>query len=111
MSFISEKIETPVAHKCDVLVVGGGFAGIAAALSAARAGAKTILVEKSYYLGGLGTSGLVTIYLPLCDGMGRLVKEHCDFVLSLPMKGRLNSLNASAAAAVTMYEVLRQRSK
>ncbi len=45
------------------------------------------------------------------DGMGRLVKENCDFVLSLPMKGRLNSLNASAAAAVTMYEVLRQRSK
>ena len=45
------------------------------------------------------------------DGRGRLVKEHCDFVLSLPMKGRLNSLNASAAAAVTMYEVLRQRSK
>ena len=45
------------------------------------------------------------------DGMGRLVKEHCDFILSLPMKGRLNSLNASAAAAVTMYEVLRQRSK
>ena len=45
------------------------------------------------------------------DGMGRLVKEHCDFVISLPMKGCLNSLNASAAAAVTMYEVLRQRSK
>ena len=45
------------------------------------------------------------------DGMGRLVKENCDFVLSLPMKGRLNSLNASAVAAVTMYEVLRQRSK
>ena len=44
------------------------------------------------------------------EGMGRLVKENCDFILSLPMKGRLNSLNASAAAAVTMYEVLRQRS-
>ena len=44
------------------------------------------------------------------DGMGRLVRESCDFVLSLPLKGRLNSLNASAAAAVTMYEVLRQRS-
>ena len=44
------------------------------------------------------------------DGMGRQVRESCDFVLSLPMKGRLNSLNASAAAAVTMYEVLRQRS-
>ena len=45
------------------------------------------------------------------DGMGRLVRESCDFVLSLPMRGRLNSLNASAAAAVTMYEVLRQRSR
>ncbi len=45
------------------------------------------------------------------DGMGRLVRESCDFVLSLPMKGQLNSLNASAAAAVTMYEVLRQRSR
>ena len=32
-----------------------------------------MLVEKSYYLGGLGTSGLVTIYLPICDGMGRQV--------------------------------------
>ncbi len=45
------------------------------------------------------------------DGMGRLVKANCDFVLSLPMCGRLNSLNASAAAAITMYEVLRQRSR
>lgn len=45
------------------------------------------------------------------DGMSRLVRESCDFVLSLPMKGRLNSLNASAAAAVTMYEILRQRSR
>ncbi|MGI5977673.1 MAG: 23S rRNA (guanosine(2251)-2'-O)-methyltransferase RlmB [Candidatus Limivicinus sp.] len=44
------------------------------------------------------------------DGMGRLVRESCDFIISLPMRGRLNSLNASAAAAVTMYEVLRQRS-
>lgn len=44
------------------------------------------------------------------DGMGRLVKENCDFVVSLPMKGRVSSLNASAAAAITMYEILRQRS-
>ena len=73
MKTISEAIETKVNHQCDVLVVGGGFAGIAAALSAARTGKKTILVEKSYYLGGLGTSGLITIYLPICDGMGRLV--------------------------------------
>ena len=44
------------------------------------------------------------------DGMGRLVRESCDFIVSLPMRGKLNSLNASAAAAITMYEVLRQRS-
>ena len=44
------------------------------------------------------------------DGMGRLVSESCDFIVSLPMKGQVSSLNASAAAAITMYEVLRQRS-
>ena len=45
------------------------------------------------------------------DGMGRLVRECCDFVLSLPMHGKVGSLNASNAAAITMYEVLRQRSR
>ena len=43
------------------------------------------------------------------DGMGRLVRESCDFTVSLPMKGKLSSLNASAAASIVMYEVLRQR--
>ena len=43
------------------------------------------------------------------DGMGRLVREQCDFLLSIPMKGRLNSLNASAAAAIVLYEAVRQR--
>ena len=45
------------------------------------------------------------------DGMGRLVSESCDFIVSLPMKGQVSSLNASAAAAITMYEILRQRSR
>ena len=44
------------------------------------------------------------------DGMGRLVRESCDFTICLPMKGRVSSLNASAAASIVMYEVLRQRS-
>lgn len=57
----------------DVAVCGGGFAGISAALAAAREGKKVILFEKQYMLGGLGTAGLVTIYLPLCDGFGRQV--------------------------------------
>ena len=43
------------------------------------------------------------------DGMGRLVSQQCDFKVSIPMKGRLNSLNASAAAAILLYEAVRQR--
>ena len=57
----------------DVAVCGGGFAGISAALAAAREGKKVVLFEKEYILGGLGTSGLITIYLPLCDGFGHQV--------------------------------------
>lgn len=65
--------QTPILRKCDVAVVGGGIAGIAAALSAARAGAKTLLLEQQYVLGGLATLGLITKYLPLCDGYGQQV--------------------------------------
>ncbi|MBR4098591.1 MAG: 23S rRNA (guanosine(2251)-2'-O)-methyltransferase RlmB [Clostridium sp.] len=43
------------------------------------------------------------------DGMGRLVTETCDFTVSIPMRGKINSLNASAAAAVLLYEAVRQR--
>lgn len=43
------------------------------------------------------------------DGMGRLVSEKCDFLVSIPMFGKVNSLNASAAAAVVMFEAVRQR--
>ena len=43
------------------------------------------------------------------EGMGRLVTENCDFTVSIPMFGKINSLNASAAAAVLLYEAVRQR--
>ena len=43
------------------------------------------------------------------EGMGRLVAETCDFTVSIPMFGKINSLNASAAAAVLLYEAVRQR--
>ncbi|NLJ33982.1 MAG: 23S rRNA (guanosine(2251)-2'-O)-methyltransferase RlmB [Firmicutes bacterium] len=42
-------------------------------------------------------------------GIRRLIKENCDFLLSLPMKGRISSLNASVAGSLFMYEVVRQR--
>ena len=43
------------------------------------------------------------------DGVSRLVKEKCDFVASIPMKGEIDSLNASVAAGVLAYEIVRQR--
>ena len=55
----------------DVIVVGGGVAGISAAVAAARTGAKTLLMEKTVILGGLATFGLISWYEPLCDGTGK----------------------------------------
>ena len=71
--FINENIQTRVVNEYDTAVCGGGIAGIAAALAAARQGSKTVLFEKQFMLGGLGTAGIVTIYLPLCDGFGHQV--------------------------------------
>ena len=65
--------ELPVSGSYDTVVVGGGFAGVAAALAAARGGNRVLLCERMFMLGGLGTAGLVTIYLPLCDGRGHQV--------------------------------------
>lgn len=70
---IEKERQIPVAGEYDVIVSGGGIAGVAAAIASARAGAKTLLIEKMYMLGGLATAGLVTIYLPLCDGKGTQV--------------------------------------
>jgi 23S rRNA (guanosine2251-2'-O)-methyltransferase len=42
-------------------------------------------------------------------GMGRLIKEKCDFLINMPMAGKVTSLNASVAAALLMYEVYRKR--
>jgi 2-polyprenyl-6-methoxyphenol hydroxylase-like FAD-dependent oxidoreductase len=73
-AFIEEPARrTPVRHECDVLVVGGGAAGVAAAVSAARAGADVLLVERSNALGGLATGGLIILLLSLDDGRGHPV--------------------------------------
>ena len=70
---ICENLVTPVSDHAEVVVAGGGIAGIAAALAAARNGADVLLIEAEYALGGLATLGLITMYLPLCDGCGHQV--------------------------------------
>jgi hypothetical protein len=73
-SYIREpERQTPVIAEVDVLVVGGGTAGLAAAVSAARTGAKTMLVERYGSLGGLATNGLIILLLTMDDGRGRQV--------------------------------------
>ncbi len=57
----------------DVLIAGGGVAGVASAIASARQGMKTAIVEKTIIFGGLATSGLILIYLPLSDKRGNQV--------------------------------------
>ena len=57
------------------------------------------------------TEGTVIVIGSEGAGMSRMTRESCDFLVSIPMHGKVSSLNASAAAAVILYEAVRQRSK
>ncbi len=70
---ILENLTTKIDQEFDVIVCGGGVAGISAALASARQGRKVALLEREFALGGLATLGLISIYLPLCDGYGKQV--------------------------------------
>ena len=63
----------PVSGTYDVVVIGGGIAGVAAAVAAARNSVSVCLLDKESALGGLATLGNVTTWLPICDGRGRQV--------------------------------------
>jgi len=103
-----EHIQLEVAKKlnCDVLVVGGGCAGVAAAVCAARNNASTILVERNAYLGGTATSGMVGPFMTSYDVAGKtqLIRGFFDeFVRRMeekggavhPSKGTVNSAYSS----------------
>ncbi len=73
MKEISYSRSIPVKKQYDVIVCGGGVAGVAAAVSSAKNGLSTLLLEKSNILGGLGTLGLINLFVPLCNGRGKQI--------------------------------------
>ena len=72
---IEPERKIPVTADADVLVCGGGFAGVAAAVCAARVGANVLLVERYGFLGGLVSGGLVITTPPLDNGLNREIGE------------------------------------
>ena len=92
--------KTPVVAETEVLVCGGGFAGVAAAVSAARNGAKVLLLEKDGYLGGLCTAGLVITTPPLDNGLNleiaRRLQKKESYVQTRASEAEIVGLNFHA---------------
>ena len=79
--------EITAAGEYDVIVAGGGVAGVAAAVSARRMGKKTLLIEKTLGLGGLATGGLINLFVPMCNGRGiQIIKGMAEELLRLSVK-------------------------
>ena len=73
MEHITYSRSIPIKKQYDIIVCGGGVAGVAAAVSAAKNGLSTLLLEKSNILGGLGTLGLINLFVPMCNGRGKQI--------------------------------------
>lgn len=77
-------METTQTLQFDIMVAGGGVAGCAAALQAARQGKQVVLVEKAVQLGGLATTGIVNLFEPMCNGRGtQIIKGMAQEFLDL----------------------------
>ncbi|MEE0867057.1 MAG: FAD-dependent oxidoreductase [Clostridia bacterium] len=71
----------------DIIVAGGGVAGVAAAVSAKRMGKNVLLIEKTIGLGGLATTGLIDLFVPMCNGRGiQIIKGMAEELLRLSIK-------------------------
>lgn len=71
----------------DVIIIGGGPAGCTAAISAAREGARTLIIETMGQLGGMGTSGLVPAWTPFSDGQRMVYRGLAETVFNMAKKG------------------------
>ena len=93
MQYVEETSRVRVAGEYDVVVTGGGVAGIAAALAARRAGKRALLIEKSLKLGGLATLGLINLFVPMCNGRGTpIIGGMCEELLRLSIRLGYDSL-------------------
>ncbi|MCL4203843.1 MAG: FAD-dependent oxidoreductase [Pirellulaceae bacterium] len=107
---IQPQRELPVLHSTDVLVIGGGSAGVCAAIAAKRAGADVCLVERYGHFGGLWTGGLVLIILghivtgnkQVCQGIGEEMMRRLDKMDGAIMNRRPGS-NPTVDAEATKY--------
>lgn len=86
-SYSIKKIKIQTSDDWDVIVVGGGPSGCAAATAAAREGAKTLLIESTGALGGMGTSGLLNAWCPFTDGEKIIYKGIAEKVFQESKKG------------------------
>ncbi|MGI6537537.1 MAG: FAD-dependent oxidoreductase [Caldicoprobacterales bacterium] len=100
MACIMFQREIEVRHNVDVLVVGGGPAGIAAALTAARQGKKVFLAEAHSCLGGMGTAGMVPAFMLFSDGVNFLAAGVGEEVLNKMHEygGKIEGWNLSIKA-------------
>ena len=73
MKKITFSKEVEVKGEYDVIVCGGGVAGVAAAITVVEQGKSVLLIEKSNILGGLGTLGLINLFVPMCNGRGKQI--------------------------------------
>ena len=73
MNTITITKKLAVKKEYDVIVCGGGVAGVAAAVTAAKQGCSTLLIEKSNILGGLATLGRINLFVPMCNGRGKQI--------------------------------------
>jgi ribulose 1,5-bisphosphate synthetase/thiazole synthase len=92
-TIFEEGKEVPIIHSSDVVVLGGGPAGISAAVSAARMGVDVTLIERYGYLGGQATGGLVILLCGLTDGEKQVIRGFCQEVVDeLQVMGAANHL-------------------